>query len=86
MRLSDLQSKDIVNMLDGRNIGNIIDIKIDERTGAILALVVEPNKKMLSFMNRGVEEEISWQKIERIGEDVILVIILEFTITAWPFK
>ncbi len=73
MRLSDLQSKDIVNMLDGRNIGNIIDIKIDERTGAILALVVEPNKKMLSFMNRGVEEEISWQKIERIGEDVILV-------------
>ena len=23
---------------------------------------------MLSFMNRGVEEEISWKNIERIGE------------------
>ena len=30
MRLSDLQSKDIVNISDGRNVGNIIDVKIDE--------------------------------------------------------
>ena len=73
MRLSDLQNKDIVNTMDGRNVGNIIDVKIDQLTGDIVSLVVEPNKKMLSFMNRGVEEEISWKNIERIGEDVILV-------------
>ena len=73
MRLSDLQNKDIVNPMDGRNVGNIIDVKIDQISGAIVSLVVEPNKKMLSFMNRGVEEEISWKNIERIGEDVILV-------------
>ena len=73
LRLSDLQNKDIVNTMDGRNVGNIIDVKIDQISGAIVSLVVEPNKKMLSFMNRGVEEEISWKNIERIGEDVILV-------------
>ena len=73
VRLSDLQNKDIVNTMDGRNVGNIIDVKIDQISGAIVSLVVEPNKKMLSFMNRGVEEEISWKNIERIGEDVILV-------------
>jgi sporulation protein, ylmC/ymxH family len=73
VRLSDLQNKDIVNTIDGRNVGNIIDVKIDQINGAILSLVVEPNKKMISFMNRGVEEEISWKNIERIGEDVILV-------------
>ena len=73
MRLSDLQNKDIVNTIDGRNVGNIIDVKIDQINGTILSLVVEPNKKMISFMNRGVEEEISWKNIERIGEDVILV-------------
>lgn len=73
MRLSDLQSKDIVNVLDGRNIGNIIDVKIDEKSGAITALVVEPSKKVLSFMSRGLDTEIAWQNIERIGEDVILV-------------
>ena len=73
MRLSDLQNKDIVNTIDGRNVGNIIDVKIDQLNGTILSLVVEPNKKMISFMNRGVEEEISWKNIDRIGEDVILV-------------
>ena len=73
MRLSDLQNKDIVNTIDGRNVGNIIDVKIDQLNGTILSLVVEPNKKMISFMNRGVEEEISWKNIERIGEDIILV-------------
>ena len=73
MRLSDLQNKDIINTIDGRNVGNIIDVKIDQLNGTILSLVVEPNKKMISFMNRGVEEEISWKNIERIGEDVILV-------------
>ncbi len=73
MRLSDLQSKDIVNTTDGRNIGNIIDVKIDEKTGAILSLVVEPNKKVMSFMNRGMDTEVAWNNIERIGEDVILV-------------
>ena len=28
---------------------------------------------MLSFLNRGVDTEVAWQSIERIGEDVILV-------------
>ena len=32
MRLSDLQNKDIVNVNDGKNIGSIIDVKIDETT------------------------------------------------------
>lgn len=44
MRLSDLQSKDIVNVIDGRNIGNIIDVKVDERNGAIVSLIVEPKE------------------------------------------
>ena len=39
MKLSDLQNKDIVNVNDGRNIGNIIDVKIDESNGNILSFV-----------------------------------------------
>mgnify|MGYP005810558255 CR=1 FL=1 len=72
MRLSDLQSKDIVNVMDGRNIGNIIDVKVDERNGVIISLIVETKGKFMSF-NRGEDTEIKWQSIERIGEDVILV-------------
>ena len=72
MRLSDLQSKDIVNVVDGRNIGNIIDAKIDDKSGSIISLVVESKGKFMSF-SKNEDMEIKWQSIERIGEDVILV-------------
>ena len=49
MRLSDLQNKDIVNIIDGKNIGNIIDAKIDERNGSIISLLVETKGKFISF-------------------------------------
>lgn len=73
MRLSDLQNKNVVNILDGRNIGNIIDVKIDEEKGNIISFVIEPNKNFLSFFNRGADTEINWNSITKIGEDVILV-------------
>ncbi len=71
MRLSELQYKDIVN-LEGKKIGNIIDVKIDE-SGKLISLVLEENKKFLRFKSTDLETEISWDKIQRIGEDVILV-------------
>lgn len=71
MRLSELQYKDIVN-LDGKKIGNIIDVKIDS-SGRLISLVLEENKKFLRLRSNDSETEISWEKIERIGEDVILV-------------
>lgn len=73
MRLSDLQTKYIVNVQDGKNIGNIIDAKIDEMTGSIVSLVIEPNKNFFSFTKGKIDTEIDWKSIEKIGEDVILV-------------
>lgn len=71
MRLSELQYKDIVN-LDGKKVGNIIDVKID-KSGKLISLVLEENKKFIRFRSNDSETEIPWNKIERIGEDVILV-------------
>lgn len=73
MKLSDLQSKNIVSVSNGKNIGNIIDVKIDESSGEIISLVVETNKNFFSFSNKGLDTEIKWQDITKIGEDVILV-------------
>lgn len=73
MRLSDLQNKNIVNVVDGKNIGNIIDVKIDEEKGNIVAFIIEPNKNFFSFFNKGADTEIDWESITKIGEDVILV-------------
>lgn len=73
MRLSDLQSKDVISVTDGKKIGNIIDIKIVETTGQIDALVVEPSRPFLNVFGGRQEFEVHWQDIEKIGEDVILV-------------
>lgn len=73
MRLSDLQNKDIVNVNDGKNIGSIIDVKINENDGSIISLVIEPNRNFFSFLNKGSDTEIDWENITKIGEDVILV-------------
>ena len=71
MRLSDLQSKNIVNMVDGRNVGSIIDANVD-KAGNIESLVIETNKKFLSF-SKDDDLLVLWKVISKIGEDVILI-------------
>ncbi|MDD3821666.1 MAG: YlmC/YmxH family sporulation protein [Bacilli bacterium] len=72
MRLSDLQHKDIISMYDGKKIGNIIDININEH-GHIIGIIVEPNKKFFRILSTREEAEIKWSDIAKIGEDVILI-------------
>ena len=72
MRLSDLQNKDVINVSDGKKIGNIIDININ-LDGKMEALIVEKNKFLISMFTTKDEIEIRWNQIEKIGEDVILV-------------
>ena len=71
MRLSDLQSKDIINTNDGKKIGTIIDVIIGE-DGKMTNLVVEKGKLFSKFSNKD-ELEIGWNQVKKIGEDVILV-------------
>ena len=73
MRLSDLQNKQIVNVYDGKNIGSIIDVNINEENGGIYSFVIEPNRNFFSFLNKSMDTEIRWENITKIGEDVILV-------------
>lgn len=71
MRLSELQSKKIINIDDGKNIGNIIDINIHE-SGNIESLILEQNKNFFSLTKES-DTKIPWKDITKIGEDVILV-------------
>lgn len=71
MRLSELQSKKIIDITDGKNIGNIIDINIKE-DGNVESLVLESTKSIFS-LNKELDKNILWKDITKIGEDVILV-------------
>ncbi|MBR3661234.1 MAG: YlmC/YmxH family sporulation protein [Bacilli bacterium] len=72
MNLSDFQNKDVINIKDGRRIGNIIDCKIDSITGEIKSFLLVPFKGVFSFKGNN-KIEIDFKDIEKIGEDVILV-------------
>ena len=74
MSLSELRTKDVVNTLDGRRLGKVMDIEFDEGTGQVEALVVPGEFKMTSML-RGEKcgIVIPWQHICKIGENVILV-------------
>ncbi len=72
MRISELQNKTVINLLDGKNIGNIIDLNIDEQ-GKTVDLIVEKRKFFISFFSNKKEISVKWEQINKIGEDVILV-------------
>ena len=69
MYLSEIQNKDIVNLKDGKKIGNIVDIEIDNN-GTIHSLIIQKNNFNI-FKSSDIE--IKWNQIKKIGEDVILV-------------
>ena len=71
MRLSELQSKNIVNVTDGKNIGNIIDANVDAN-GNIESFVVE-EKRRLFAISKDNNAVVYWNDIRKIGEDVILI-------------
>lgn len=39
-RLYDLQNKDVINLTDGRRLGQTYDLEFDEDTGQIVSLIV----------------------------------------------
>ncbi|MDD2505002.1 MAG: YlmC/YmxH family sporulation protein [Bacilli bacterium] len=69
--MSDLQRKDIVNVIDGTRLGKIVDINITAE-GHINSLIVEP-VKVLRRISYGSEINITFKQIVTIGNDVILV-------------
>lgn len=75
MRLSELQNKTIINIIDGKNIGTIIDVEINE-SGNTIGLIVEKYKFLISSFTNKKEVIIKWEQIEKIGDDVILVKIV----------
>ncbi|MGI6003930.1 MAG: YlmC/YmxH family sporulation protein [Christensenellales bacterium] len=74
MLYSKLKKKEVVNVYDGSKLGNIVDLAIDEHSGKICSIVVPgPSRGISCFFRGGQDLVIPWEKIDRIGDDVILV-------------
>lgn len=73
MRISEFQAKDVVNISDGKRLGNIGDLEINLQTGKIEAIIIGGSGRVLGLFGRDEEVMIAWNNILKIGEDVILV-------------
>ncbi|MCD7033878.1 YlmC/YmxH family sporulation protein [Metabacillus sp. GX 13764] len=73
MNISEFQTKDVVNVSDGKKLGSIGDFDINVTTGKIQAIIISGQGKMLGFFGKEEEFVIPWRNIVKIGEDVILV-------------
>ena len=69
MLLSEMQSKDIINLIDGKKVGSIIDVEIGTN-GNIISFKVQ-KRKFLFFSSSPFD--VKWSDIDKIGKDVILV-------------
>ena len=74
----DFRDKQVVCVADGRLLGYVAEIEFDVCDGRITAIIVCGEGGILS---RGSELLIPWEKIEKIGEDVILVGGVEFPVS-----
>lgn len=77
MRFVKLQSKDVVNVINGCKVGFISDIEIDWCTRSIQAIVVERFSffKLFCFFKEAPCIIIPFECVVSIGGDVILVSI-----------
>ena len=68
----DFREKEVVNVCDGKKLGCVGEVEFNIADGCLTAIIV-PGEG--GFLGLGSRERIviPWEKIVRIGEDVILV-------------
>lgn len=79
VKISDLRVREVVNIADGRKLGPIKDIDIDLEHGRISAIILPGSSRVMSFFGREEEIVVPWEKIKKIGLDVILIDLREVT-------
>lgn len=73
LKVSEAKMKEVINIANGERLGYIYDFEIDLDKGKIVAMVMNANAKGLSLFSKPNDIIISWDEIEKIGTDTILV-------------
>lgn len=73
MKTSELSAKDVVNISNGQQLGEIVDVDIDLTEGRIKGIMIPQQSSLFNFLAKEDNIYIAWDDIHKIGEDVILV-------------
>jgi YlmC/YmxH family sporulation protein len=69
----ELRAKEVVNICDGKKMGNIIDLIFDSTCAQITGIVVPAEKSFLNIFKAPNDIFIPYNRIKKIGTDIILV-------------
>lgn len=72
----ELKKKDVINMCDGSNLGNIYDLVMDSCTGCICGIIIPASKGFFNIFKSNNDLFIPYSRICKIGKDIILVDII----------
>ena len=72
-RVADLQKKEVININDGKRLGFLYDIEVDLQTGEIGSIIIPGGYRFFGLFGKGEEYIITFDKIRKIGDDIILV-------------
>lgn len=74
-RTADFKQKEVINLSDGRRLGFVCDVEVDLESGKIESIVIPGGGggRIFGFIGKDNEFIIPWEKIKKVGEDIILV-------------
>jgi len=72
-RITDMRSKEVINITNGERMGYIYDIMFSVETGRITAVILPGENKMFGFFGRSDDIIIPWDKVKKVSNDMILV-------------
>ena len=72
-KISDLLERQIVNIADGKCLGNVKDIELNLKRSMIQTLILPGPGGLRGILQNQGELRIPWQNVVRIGIDVVLI-------------
>lgn len=72
-RTSDFRQKEVININDGKRLGFVCDVEIDLDSGRLRSIIIPGGNRLFGILGKESEYVIPWERIKKIGEDIILV-------------
>ena len=72
-RYIDLRNKEVINLYDGCRLGYVCDVEFDLENGYVKSLIIPRKTGFFGIFIKKDEYVIPWNKIKKIGDDIIFV-------------
>ncbi|HHV98494.1 MAG TPA: YlmC/YmxH family sporulation protein [Clostridiaceae bacterium] len=72
-RASEFRQKEVINIADGRRLGFVSDVEVNLEDGRIEAIIIPGGGRFFGLIGKDNEFVIPWERVKKVGEDIILV-------------